>query len=851
MLSGYLKKFTQKTVSLRTILIASFMIPIVIVISLTSSLSFYHGQKAVDGLIIQLQNQIINSTQQYLINCLEKPHIINQLNAKATVLGQFNIQNSQVREPYLQAQMHLLPCIGRIAYTTPNGEFMLIQRQPNELWQLSIADQSTQGKLRHYRLNEQGKRIEQLSLSAQSLLQLKQQPWYISAPNLSQQSQWYPIFSDQQRLFIPANQPLYDNKQQFLGLLSLQINLSQISEFLKNIEMFKTGKIFLIERNGRLIATSSQQSVNNNDTFQKFAIDSEDALIRASARQLNKIFPDLKAIENNQHLDFKFQGQQQFLQVIALADGRGIDWLLVVIIPEAAFMTHIHANARFTVLLSLVALFFALIIGFLISHWILQPIYHFNKMTQHLSRIKWCQQTEQDFGKNKIKMSEMQTTCLVPSELRNLAQSFNRMIQQLHQSFLRLRENENKLAQFLEAMPVGVFITDAHGKFYCINQQAQQILNKETQFYRTGTQQIYPREQLPAVRALAGETVAVNDIEIHQADNIILLEVWAKPIYNGQGKIIYAICVFQEITQRRQIEIEQENLTQQLYAINQAYQRFVPGEFLHLLDKKSILEVQLGDQVEKEMTILFSDIRGFTSISESMTPQDIFDFINNYLGQMEPIILDHHGVIDKYVGDAIMALFPTCVEDALDGSIIMLKTLSQYNQLLKKAACSTIKIGIGLNTGPMRVGTIGGQNRMDGTVIADAVNVASRVEGLTKIYGSSLLITEQTYLKIQNYYRYRIRVIDRVKVKGKSQFVTVYEIFDADSPQMIDLKIKTLHAFEQGFMCFHHENYDKARQFFEQVLAINPADEAAKIYLSRCRRDFWSSYEKVMRRLDS
>jgi class 3 adenylate cyclase/PAS domain-containing protein len=856
MLSDHLNKLIPQTISLRTILIVPFIIQIIIAVGLTGWLSFHHGQKAVDTLIVQLQNEIINRIQQYLTNCLEKPHLINQLNAKAIALGQLNIQNPQVRERYLKAQMNLLNCIGRIAYTSSSGEFMLIQHKPNQVWQLSIADQSTQGKLFHYHLDEQGKRTEQLTTSTTSLFQLKQQPWYVSPNNLPQQSQWYPIFQDQQQLIIPANQPLYDTNQQTFGLLSIQINLSQISQFLKNIDLLKMGKIFILERNGLFVASSSSNSINKNQSTssptlitRNLATDSEDILINAGAHQLKKIFSNFDQIQTSQYFHFNFQGQRQSLQVTPLVDGRGIDWLIIVIIPEAEFMAHIHANTRLTFLLSLIALLLALIIGFLTSHWIIQPIWHLNNTAQRLSHIKWHQPSNQDLANDDIKMAQFQTTCLVPSELENLAQSFNRMTEQLKHSFLTLRNNEHKLTQFLEAMPVGVFITDANGELYYANQQAQQVLNQQVQFHQVGTQQIYPPEQLPAIRALRGETVAVDDIEIHQAQGTIALEVWAKPIYDEQGKIIYAICVFQEITRRRQIEIEQENFTQQLYEINQAYQRFVPREFLHLLDKKSILEVHLGDQVEKEMTIFFSDIRGFTSISENMIPQDIFDFINNYLGQMEPIILEHHGVIDKYVGDAIMALFPTCVEDAINNSIAMLKTLYQYNQLLEKTAYPTIKIGIGLNTGPMRVGTIGGQNRMDGTVIADAVNVASRVEGLTKVYGSFLLITEQTYLKIKNIYRYRIRVIDRVKVKGKSQFVTVYEVFDADPPESIELKTKTLYAFEQGFMCYHHENYDKARQFFKQVLEINPADEAAKIYFSRCRRDFWSSYEKVMKRL--
>ncbi|MEK8016252.1 MAG: adenylate/guanylate cyclase domain-containing protein, partial [Candidatus Parabeggiatoa sp.] len=174
--------------------------------------------------------------------------------------------------------------------------------------------------------------------------------------------------------------------------------------------------------------------------------------------------------------------------------------------------------------------------------------------------------------------------------------------------------------------------------------------------------------------------------------------------------------------------IKLEQLTQKLaeaqkeklFQLNKAYERFVPHAFLSLLGKQSIIDINLGDQIETEMTIFFADIRGFTSISEQMTPQDNFDFINNYFGQMEPIIIQYQGIIDKYIGDAIMAVFPYSADDAISAAITMLKTLVKYNQILQRAGLPTLKIGIGIHTGPLMLGTIGGQKRMDGTVISDA-----------------------------------------------------------------------------------------------------------------------------------
>jgi signal transduction histidine kinase/class 3 adenylate cyclase/ActR/RegA family two-component response regulator len=271
-----------------------------------------------------------------------------------------------------------------------------------------------------------------------------------------------------------------------------------------------------------------------------------------------------------------------------------------------------------------------------------------------------------------------------------------------------------------------------------------------------------------------------------------------------------------------------------LHNINAAYSRFVPHQFLELLNKESIIDIKLADQVEKEMTILFSDIRGFTSLSENMTPQQNFKFINSYLSKMEPIITEYNGFIDKYIGDAIMALFPTNADDAVRASISMLQKLKIYNQERHRASYKAIKIGIGLNTGALMLGTVGGENRMDGTVISDAVNLASRMEGLTKRFDIGLLISENTYANLKNPSAYAIRMIDRVKVKGKNIPVTVYEVFDTDPN--IELKLKTCDQFEQGFNYYRNKEFAIAIKCFQQVLQINDKDKASQIYIQRCQK---------------
>ena len=279
-------------------------------------------------------------------------------------------------------------------------------------------------------------------------------------------------------------------------------------------------------------------------------------------------------------------------------------------------------------------------------------------------------------------------------------------------------------------------------------------------------------------------------------------------------------------------ELQQEKL----YQLNQAYERFVPREFLSLLDKKNVVNIRLGDQVQKEMTVLFSDIRGFTSISENMTPQDNFNFINAYLSRMEPAISEHNGFIDKYIGDAIMALFPNSADDAVRAAIAMLKRLAEYNLTRGRPGRPILNIGIGVNTGLLMLGTVGGKTRMDSTVISDAVNVASRIEGLTKVYGIPLLITEHAYEKLADPCQYLMRVIDVTKVKGKSSEITVYEVFDAEPPATIAFKNETIEDFEPGFVLYHSGEIADAKPLFEKVLQVNPHDTAAQIYLERCQK---------------
>jgi adenylate cyclase len=248
------------------------------------------------------------------------------------------------------------------------------------------------------------------------------------------------------------------------------------------------------------------------------------------------------------------------------------------------------------------------------------------------------------------------------------------------------------------------------------------------------------------------------------------------------------------------------------------------------------VDVELGDQVQQEMSALFSDIRGFTNLSESMSPEDNFKFINAYLSRMEPAIISNHGFIDKYIGDAIMALFDRGADNAIKSGINMLNTLAEYNTTRTKPDRPPIKIGIGIHSGMLMLGTVGSVYRMEGTVISSALNVAYCLEELTKIYGVSFLISGDTYNRLKNPKDYQIRPIDSVKMKGRSQQVAVFEVFDADPPDVKEGKLSTQAVFEQGVTLYHQQSFKESASFLEICLDLNPSDKVSQIYWERCQK---------------
>ena len=293
---------------------------------------------------------------------------------------------------------------------------------------------------------------------------------------------------------------------------------------------------------------------------------------------------------------------------------------------------------------------------------------------------------------------------------------------------------------------------------------------------------------------------------------------------------------------RRQDELAQQ-LAQQLAGAGSelktaldAFARFVPQEFLAVLGKPSVLGVRLGDNVKRDIAILFSDIRSFTTLSEKMSPEDNFRFLNSYLGRMNPYVWENGGFIDKYMGDAIMAIFPEGAEPALQAAVAMLAHIPVYNAQRAQFGYAPIRIGIGVHRGEAMLGVIGHPRFLQGTAISDAVNLSSRLQDLTKIYGVALVISSQALSDLDDPNRFDYRFLDKLTVRGKEEAVSVYEVFDADPADQREHKRKTRGEFEKAVYDFHTGRFPRSLERFNALRREDDPDATIEIYRSRCSR---------------
>ncbi|MFC3879831.1 adenylate/guanylate cyclase domain-containing protein [Algoriphagus namhaensis] len=270
--------------------------------------------------------------------------------------------------------------------------------------------------------------------------------------------------------------------------------------------------------------------------------------------------------------------------------------------------------------------------------------------------------------------------------------------------------------------------------------------------------------------------------------------------------------------------------------INEVIKKFVPNEFISSLGKENITDVRLGDQVEKIVTVLFTDIRDFTTLSEQMSPEENFRFVSSFNEILGPIIRQHNGFINQYLGDSIMAIFPNRPEDAVLASVEMQRAVRTLNWQRAEQGLPIINAGIGMHTGPLIMGITGDEHRLDAATISDTVNTASRIESLTKYYQSPLLLSGDTVKSIPDTSNLTFRRLGKVLLKGKNNVLSVVECMNGLQENISFRRRENLGDFDMAMELYQQRQFENAITLFNKVLKSDPEDNTVKVFLKNAKR---------------
>ncbi len=433
-----------RKVSLRTCLVVPFVLQIFAVVGLTGYLSLRNGQTAVNELATKLQREVSSRVDRHLDSYAAATRYLTQINGEQIDLGLLNLQDADRLAQFFAKQVKTYN-VGYILYGSKTGDFIAsgyyrestIPNHGNPDISLVLPKRYGNPNLYNYITNERSQPTKMFETT--KAYQFQKEGWYAKGsetgkPGWSEIYQWE---TNNYPLSIATSRPIYDKNNQLIGSVGVEQRLSQISDFLREIKVSQSSKVFILERNGFLVASSSDApvfSVTNGKPQRLHGFESQDALIQATSKHLGDRFGDLKSIQTVQQLDFQLHSQREFVQVTPWQDEWGLDWLVVVAMPESDFMGRINANTVNTIWLCLGALGLATVLGIYTSRWIARPILQIGEASSAIAEGK----LDQNVAASAVK------------ELDLLAQSFNRMAQQLRDSFNALEQTNQQLEQRVE-----------------------------------------------------------------------------------------------------------------------------------------------------------------------------------------------------------------------------------------------------------------------------------------------------------------------------------------------------------------------------------------------------------------
>ena len=605
-------------IPLHIVLIAPFVLLIVFVVGLAGYLSFQNGQQAVNTVAGQLRSEITTRIKEHLHTFLDTPHRINQINASLFRQGQLKANDPQALERHFWQQIEIFDSVTSIYFGNTAGGLVNAGREgtANSRYVI-VTDGFVSGPFRKYATDSQGNRAELLTTVPD--FDARTRPWYTGAAagGKAVWSEIYILFTGQD-MAIAASRPVYDDQHELLGVVSVDIFLSHLSNFLKSIEIGKTGQSFIIDRSGLLVASSTPEKlftepVENGPRRRLQAGDSTSPLVRSAAQFLTEQFGDYHHIAAAQQLEFELDGQRQFLQVAPIQDDYGLDWLIVVVAPESDFMAQIQANNRLTVLLIGAALLLAVGVGVVAARWITEPILRLNASAQAMAKGEWQQIGPVDWI----------------GELGELTSSFNRMAGQLQQTVDNLtaeiverkraeeslRESEERLQLALKGADLGMWDWNVSTGHVVINERWAEMLGynlAEIEPHVSAWEKLIHPDDAAAVREVL-HTHMARCTPIYQAEYRLqtkagewkwILDTGKVLEWDEEGRPRRAAGTHQDISARKQAE---EALQETLAELEQTQAQMVQQERLAAVG-------QLAAGVAHDFNNILTSILGFAEL---------------------------------------------------------------------------------------------------------------------------------------------------------------------------------------------------------------------------------------------
>ncbi len=276
------------------------------------------------------------------------------------------------------------------------------------------------------------------------------------------------------------------------------------------------------------------------------------------------------------------------------------------------------------------------------------------------------------------------------------------------------------------------------------------------------------------------------------------------------------------------------NHIEEVEELSASYFRFVPQQFLTFLNKKNILEVQLGNHVQQEMTLMIFQVRDFYEVTHGMTANENFQFIKSILGYFGPIISNNNGFISKYLADGALSIFPATTESAVQAALEIRLALQLYNKFLKEKNLPMIEISIAVHSGSLMLGIIGEEKRLEGSVISDDVNLLTLIQQQSATVGSSFLLTSHAYDRLKDPKKFKYRSLGDVQLQGVSETLALYDFYEGDQEEQLKMKHDTKVNFERSIEMFKEGRYYDARKGFLNIIKQNRFDQTAKLYFYLC-----------------